>query len=129
MSEYVKEFKGATFTGGGQRPWSVKCDVALPYATQNELNGAEAETLVKNGCIAVAEGANMPTTLDGIAVFKKARILYAPGKAANAGGVAVSGLEMSQNSERRSWKEAELQQLLKDIMHGIHASCLEYGKT
>src|ERR1700742_3521597 len=90
MSEYVKEFKGATFTGGGQRPWSVKCDVALPCATQNELNGAEAETLVRNGCIAVSEGANMPTDLDGIAVFKKARILYAPGKAANAGGVAVS---------------------------------------
>lgn len=128
MSEYVKEFKGATFTGGGARPWGVKCDVALPCATQNELNGAEAEILVKNGCIAVSEGANMPTDLDGIAVFKKARILYAPGKAANAGGVAVSGLEMSQNSGRRSWKEEELQQLLKDIMHGIHSRCLEYGK-
>jgi glutamate dehydrogenase (NADP+) len=129
ISDYVKEFKNASFTGGGARPWSVKCDVALPCATQNELNGAEAEMLVKNGCMAVAEGANMPTNLDGIAVFKKARILYAPGKAANAGGVAVSGLEMSQNSERRSWKEAELQQLLKDIMHGIHSRCLEYGKT
>jgi glutamate dehydrogenase (NADP+) len=128
MSEYVKEFKGATFTGGGARPWGVKCDMALPCATQNELNGAEAETLVGNGCIAVSEGANMPTDLDGIAVFKKARILYAPGKAANAGGVAVSGLEMSQNSGRRSWKEEELQQLLKDIMHGIHSRCLEYGK-
>ncbi|HEY2007792.1 MAG TPA: NADP-specific glutamate dehydrogenase [Rhizomicrobium sp.] len=129
ISDYVKEFKSASFTGGGARPWGATCDVALPCATQNELDGADAETLVKNGCIAVAEGANMPTDLDGIAVFKKARILYAPGKAANAGGVAVSGLEMSQNSERRSWKEAELQQLLKDIMHGIHARCLEYGKT
>ncbi|HUE66389.1 MAG TPA: NADP-specific glutamate dehydrogenase [Rhizomicrobium sp.] len=128
ISDYVKEYKSASFTGGGARPWGVKCDVALPCATQNELNGADAELLVKNGCIAVAEGANMPTNLDGIAAFKKARILYAPGKAANAGGVAVSGLEMSQNSERRSWKEAELQQLLKDIMHGIHSRCLEYGK-
>src|ERR1700712_5104207 len=84
ISEYAKEFKGATFTGGGARPWGVKCDVALPCATQNELNGADAETLVKNGTIAVSEGANMPTDLDGIEVFKKARILYAPGKAANA---------------------------------------------
>ena len=84
-------------------------------------------TLVKNGCIAVSEGANMPTDLDGVHVFKEAKILYAPGKAANAGGVAVSGLEMSQNSARISWKEAELQQLLLDIMHGIHDSCLEYG--
>ncbi|MBW8709441.1 MAG: glutamate dehydrogenase [Alphaproteobacteria bacterium] len=128
MSEYVKEFKGASFTGGGARPWGVKCDVALPCATQNELNGADAETLVKNGCIAVSEGANMPTDLAGIAAFKKSRILYAPGKAANAGGVAVSGLEMAQNSGRRSWKAEELQQLLKDIMQGIHSRCLEYGK-
>src|SRR5579871_4602235 len=129
MSEYVKEFKGASFTGGGARPWSVKCDVALPCATQNELNGADAEMLVKNGCIAVSEGANMPTDLAGIAAFKKARILYAPGKAANAGGVAVSGLEMSQNSERRSWKESELQAMLVDIMQGIHDRCAEHGAT
>jgi len=129
MSEYVKEFKGATFTGGGARPWGVKCDVALPCATQNELNGADAATLVKNGCIAVSEGANMPTDLAGVKVFKDAKILYAPGKAANAGGVAVSGLEMSQNSGRRAWKEDELQALLLDIMANIHASCLEYGKT
>jgi glutamate dehydrogenase (NADP+) len=127
ISEYVKEFKGATFHGGGAKPWSVPCDVALPCATQNELNGAAAETLVKNGCKAVSEGANMPTDLDGVHVFKKAGILYAPGKAANAGGVAVSGLEMSQNSARISWKEAELQQLLKDIMAGIHSRCAEYG--
>jgi glutamate dehydrogenase (NADP+) len=129
MSEYVKEFKGSTFTGGGARPWGVKCDVALPCATQNELNGADAEMLVKNGTIAVSEGANMPTDLAGVKVFKDARILYAPGKAANAGGVAVSGLEMSQNSGRRAWKEEELQALLLDIMANIHASCLEYGKT
>jgi glutamate dehydrogenase (NADP+) len=126
ISDYVSEFTGATFHAG-QRPWGVECDVAVPCATQNELNGAEAETLVKNGCIAVSEGANMPTDLDGVHVFKRAQILYAPGKAANAGGVAVSGLEMSQNSARISWKEAELQQLLKDIMSGIHERCAEYG--
>jgi len=127
ISEYVAEYKGATFHGGGARPWGVECDVALPCATQNELNGKEAETLVANGAIAVSEGANMPTDLDGVHVFKKSGILYAPGKAANAGGVAVSGLEMSQNSARISWKEAELQQLLKDIMAGIHERCAEYG--
>jgi glutamate dehydrogenase (NADP+) len=126
ISEYVKEFKGATFHAG-QRPWSVPCDVALPCATQNELNGEEARTLVANGCIAVSEGANMPTDLDGVHVFKEARILYAPGKAANAGGVSVSGLEMSQNSERRAWKESELQAMLVDIMKGIHDNCAEYG--
>jgi glutamate dehydrogenase (NADP+) len=102
--------------------------VALPCATQNELNGDEARTLVKNGCIAVSEGANMPTNLEGVHVFKDAQILFAPGKAANAGGVAVSGLEMSQNSERRSWKESELQQMLRDIMDGIHDRCLDYGR-
>ena len=107
----------------------MKCDVALPCATQNELNGEDAKTLIANGCIAVAEGANMPTDLDGVHVFKGAKILFAPGKAANAGGVAVSGLEMSQNSARISWKEEELQQLLNDIMDGIHNSCVEYGGT
>jgi glutamate dehydrogenase (NADP+) len=127
ISEYVKEFTRATFHGDGARPWGVACDVAVPCATQNELNGAEAATLVANGCIAVSEGANMPTDLDGVHVFKKAGILYAPGKAANAGGVAVSGLEMSQNSARISWKEEELQKLLKDIMSGIHDRCAEYG--
>jgi glutamate dehydrogenase (NADP+) len=126
ISDYVKEYTGATFHAG-ERPWAVPCDVAVPCATQNELNGQEAQTLVANGCIAVSEGANMPTDLDGVHVFKKAQILYAPGKAANAGGVAVSGLEMSQNSARISWKEAELQQLLKDIMDGIHDRCAEYG--
>jgi glutamate dehydrogenase/leucine dehydrogenase len=94
----------------------LPCDVALPCATQNELLGEDAKLLVANGCRAVSEGANMPTDLDGVHIFKAAKLLYAPGKASNAGGVAVSGLEMSQNSERRSWKEDELQQMLKDIM-------------
>jgi glutamate dehydrogenase (NADP+) len=126
IKEYVTEFTGSVFVPG-KTPWGVPCDVALPCATQNELHGDDARALVANGCIAVAEGANMPTDLEGVHVFKAARILYAPGKAANAGGVAVSGLEMSQNSERRSWKESELQQLLLDIMEGIHTSCLTYG--
>jgi glutamate dehydrogenase (NADP+) len=129
ISEYVAEFKGAQFHGNGARPWGVPCDVAVPCATQNELNESEAAILVNNGCIAVAEGANMPTTLEGTHVFKKAKILFAPGKAANAGGVAVSGLEMSQNSARISWKEEELQRMLLDIMQGIHGRCLEYGGT
>ncbi len=127
ISEYVKEFKGASFTGGGARPWGVACDVALPCATQNELDGNDAKTLLANGCMAVSEGANMPTNLEGVHIFKAAKILYAPGKASNAGGVAVSGLEMSQNSARMSWKEADLQEMLLDIMKGIHASCAEYG--
>src|SRR3954468_19675406 len=126
ISDYAKEFTGATFHAG-KRPWGVPCDIALPCATQNELLGEDARTLVANGCTAVAEGANMPTDLEGVHVFKEARILYAPGKAANAGGVAVSGLEMSQNSARISWKEAELQQLLRGIMDGIHERCLEHG--
>jgi glutamate dehydrogenase (NADP+) len=126
ISDYAQEFTGATFHAG-QRPWIVPCDLAIPCATQNELNGQEAELLVRNGCIGVSEGANMPTDLDGVHVFKQAQILYAPGKAANAGGVAVSGLEMSQNSARISWKEDQLQQLLKDIMSGIHERCAEYG--
>jgi glutamate dehydrogenase (NADP+) len=105
----------------------VPCDVALPCATQNELLGEDAKALVANGCMAVAEGANMPTDLAGVHVFKAAKLLFAPGKAANAGGVAVSGLEMSQNSGRRSWSEAELQQMLKDIMAGIHRSCQTWG--
>jgi glutamate dehydrogenase (NADP+) len=126
ISEYADHFTGATFHEG-KTPWNVPCDVALPCATQNELLGADAEMLIKNGCIAVSEGANMPTDLAGVHVFKKAKILFAPGKAANAGGVAVSGLEMSQNSARISWKEEELQKLLLDIMAGIHTRCVEYG--
>jgi glutamate dehydrogenase (NADP+) len=126
IQDYCDAFSGATFHGD-RTPWHVPCDVALPCATQNEILGEDARTLVANGCMAVSEGANMPTDLDGVHVFKAARILYAPGKAANAGGVAVSGLEMSQNSARRSWREDELQQMLKDIMAGIHASCQAYG--
>ena len=122
ISEYANEFKGATFHAG-KTPWGVPCDVALPCATQNELLGDDARTLVANGCIAVSEGANMPTDLEGVHVFKEAQILYAPGKAANAGGVAVSGLEMSQNSARISWKESELQQLLQGH-HGRHPRAL-----
>ena len=128
ISEYVDQFKGATYHEG-KRPWGVPCDVALPCATQNELLGDDARELIKNGCIAVSEGANMPTNLEGVHVFKDAKILFAPGKAANAGGVAVSGLEMSQNSGRISWKTEQLQQLLVDIMDGIHGSCVEYGQT
>jgi glutamate dehydrogenase (NADP+) len=126
ISDYAREYSGAEFHAG-KRPWGVPCDIALPCATQNELNGAEARTLVANGCIAVSEGANMPTDLEGVEVFRHARILYAPGKAANAGGVAVSGLEMSQNSARMSWKEAELQAMLQTIMEDIHDRCVEYG--
>lgn len=127
IEEYVDAFPKASFHAG-KTPWGVPCDVALPCATQNELLGDDAKALVANGCMAVSEGANMPTNLEGVHVFKDARILFAPGKAANAGGVAVSGLEMSQNSERRSWKEAELQQMLLDIMEGIHERCLTYGR-
>jgi glutamate dehydrogenase (NADP+) len=126
ISQYADEFKGATFHAG-QRPWNVPCDVALPCATQNELLGDDARTLIANGCIAVSEGANMPTNLEGVHLFRAAKLLYAPGKASNAGGVAVSGLEMSQNSARISWKEEQLQQLLREIMDGIHMRCLEYG--
>ncbi|MFZ5718342.1 MAG: NADP-specific glutamate dehydrogenase [Pseudomonadota bacterium] len=126
ISDYAKEFKGAEFHVG-QTPWGVPCDLALPCATQNELLGDDADTLLRNGCIAVSEGANMPSNLDAVHKFKAAGILFAPGKAANAGGVAVSGLEMSQNSARISWKEEELQRLLVDIMKGIHDRCVEYG--
>ena len=128
IAEYAEAFKGAAYRPG-ERPWSVPCDLALPCATQNELGGDDARTLIANGCRAVCEGANMPTDLDGVHVFKQAGILYAPGKAANAGGVAVSGLEMSQNSAKISWREEELQHLLTDIMKGIHESCVEYGAT
>ncbi|MBT5226268.1 MAG: NADP-specific glutamate dehydrogenase [Proteobacteria bacterium] len=126
ISEYADEFKEASYHAG-ERPWNVPCALAAPCATQNELTGDDAEALVKNGCLAVSEGANMPTDLQGVEVFKKSGILFAPGKAANAGGVAVSGLEMSQNSARLSWSEEELQSLLTDIMKGIHSSCVEYG--
>jgi glutamate dehydrogenase (NADP+) len=113
----------------GQRPWGVKCDVALPCATQNEVNKAEAETLIKNGCFVVAEGANMPSEPDAIEVYLANKILYAPGKAANAGGVAVSGLEMSQNSMRYNWTREEVDGKLHNIMKDIHSSCLEASKA
>lgn len=112
----------------GQRPWSVPCDIALPCATQNELNGDEAKTLLANGVICVAEGANMPSTPEAVAAFHAAKILYAPGKASNAGGVATSGLEMSQNSLRLSWTRDEVDARLHGIMKSIHESCVEYGK-
>ena len=113
----------------GERPWGIKADIAFPSATQNEINEADAKALIKNGVIGVAEGANMPTTPEGIEVFQNAKILYAPGKASNAGGVATSGLEMSQNSLRLSWTREEVDEKLHNIMKSIHASCAKYGKT
>lgn len=113
----------------GQRPWSVKCDIALPCATQNELNGDEAKTLLANGVMCVAEGANMPSTPEAIEAFQSAGILYAPGKASNAGGVATSGLEMSQNSLRLSWTREEVDARLLQIMKSIHEACVKYGKN
>jgi len=112
----------------GARPWRVACDIALPCATQNELDEEDARALVANGCMCVAEGANMPSTLGALRVFAEAGILYAPGKAANAGGVAVSGLEMSQNAQRLAWSAAELDQRLQTIMRSIHATCVEHGE-
>jgi glutamate dehydrogenase (NADP+) len=126
ISEYADHFTSASYHEG-KRPWNVPCDLALPCATQNELNEEEAKELVANGVIAVSEGANMPTTLEGVHVFHDARIMYGPGKAANAGGVAVSGLEMSQNAERISWNHARLGEMLTDLMEGIHGKCVEYG--
>jgi glutamate dehydrogenase (NADP+) len=126
IKEYADEF-GCEFHAG-QRPWVVPCDVALPCATQNELNVAEAQVLLKNGCIAVSEGANMPSEQDAIDAFQAARILFAPSKAANAGGVAVSGLEMTQNSIRMSWSRDELNKQLRDIMTDIHGRCEKYGR-
>ena len=111
-----------------EKPWVIKCDIALPCATQNELNKTEAETLVSNGCICVSEGANMPSTPDAIEVFLNAKILFAPGKASNAGGVATSGLEMSQNSLRMNWTREEVDTKLKIIMNDIHSQCVEHGK-
>ncbi|WP_396591370.1 NADP-specific glutamate dehydrogenase [Allomuricauda sp. R78024] len=127
ISEYADKYSSAEFHKG-KTPWEVSCDVALPCATQNELNGDDAETLIKNGCIAVAEGANMPSTPEAIHAFHEAKILFAPGKASNAGGVATSGLEMSQNSLRISWTREEVDDRLKGIMEDIHDSCIEYGK-
>jgi len=126
IKECAKEFKCEYFEK--KKPWQVKCDVAFPSATQNEISGEDAKALVKNGCMAVGEGANMPTTPEGISVFQKAKILYAPGKASNAGGVATSGLEMTQNSMRLSWSREEVDRRLHEIMVAIHENCVRYGK-
>ena len=125
IKEYADQF-GCEFHSG--RPWGVKCDIALPCATQNELDYSEANLLVENGCICVAEGANMPSTPEAVEVFLNAKILFAPGKASNAGGVATSGLEMSQNSIRMNWTREEVDSKLKTIMNDIHSQCVEHGK-
>ena len=127
IKEYADHF-GAEYVAG-ERPWSVPCDIALPCATQNEIEKADAELLVKNGCKLVAEGANMPTSNEGISVFQKGGVNYAPGKASNAGGVATSGLEMSQNSLRYSWNRDEVDVKLKGIMKSIHESCVNHGAS
>ena len=125
IKEYAEKY-GCKYVEGG-RPWGESCTIALPSATQNELNGDDAEMLVKNGCFAVSEGANMPSTPEAIEVFLKNKILYAPGKAANAGGVSVSGLEMTQNSMKISWTKEEVDAKLKEIMYNIHEACVKYG--
>ena len=126
IHEYVTAYPKASFFAG-KRPWEVPCDIALPCATQNELEKRDAEALVKNGCFAVGEGANMPSTPEAIHVFTTNRVLFAPGKASNAGGVAVSGLEMAQNSLRYNWTREEVDERLKNIMIDIHKSCLQFG--
>ena len=126
ISEYATKYPTAKFIAG-KRPWDVKVDIALPCATQNELNGDEAKVLVANGCKCIAEGANMPSTPEAIAVFHAAKVLFSPGKASNAGGVATSGLEMSQNSLRLSWTAEEVDERLHGIMVSIHDACVKYG--
>ncbi len=125
IKEYADKFGCQFFEG--KRPWSIKCDIALPCATQNELNGEEAKMLIDNGCMCVSEGANMPSTPDAIEAFHNAKILFAPGKASNAGGVATSGLEMSQNSLRMNWTREEVDAKLHTIMNDIHLACVKYG--
>ena len=126
IREYAEQY-GVKYVAGA-KPWTEKADIALPSATQNEINEEAAKALVANGVIAVSEGANMPSTPGAIRVFQEAKILYAPGKAANAGGVSVSGLEMSQNSERLSWSSEEVDNKLHSIMENIHENCVKYGK-
>ncbi len=126
ISEYLEEYPNAKFHKG-KTPWNEKCDIALPCATQNELDGDDAKALLSNGCMCVSEGANMPSTKEAIAEFHKAKILFAPGKASNAGGVATSGLEMTQNSLRYKWTREEVDKKLKEIMADIHQSCIDYG--
>ena len=126
IREFAEEYECQYFEG--ERPWQrVACDIAMPSATQNEIDGDDARALIANGCIAVSEGANMPSTPEAIREFQKARILYAPGKAANAGGVSVSGLEMAQNSQKLSWSAEEVDRKLKEIMAEIHKQCVKYG--
>ncbi|MCH4551962.1 NADP-specific glutamate dehydrogenase [Aestuariibaculum lutulentum] len=127
ISEYVNVYPSAQFVEG-KTPWGVKCDIALPCATQNELHEEDAKVLLANGCICVSEGANMPSTKEAIVAFHEARILFAPGKASNAGGVATSGLEMTQNSLRFNWTREEVDKKLKEIMANIHDACITYGK-
>ncbi|MCM8569519.1 NADP-specific glutamate dehydrogenase [Gramella jeungdoensis] len=126
ISEYVDEYPSAKYHEG-ETPWGIKCDIALPCATQNELQEEDAKTLINNGCICVGEGANMPCTPEAIEVFHKEKILFSPGKASNAGGVATSGLEMSQNSMRYSWTAEDVDKKLHEIMNDIHEKCVEYG--
>ena len=126
ISEYVKKYSKAEFHSD-KNPWSIKCDIAIPCATQNELNLNDAKELLKNGCKTVGEGANMPCTADAINLFLKNKIQYAPGKASNAGGVAVSGLEMAQNSLKYTWSREVVDGKLKEIMSDIHSSCIKYG--
>jgi len=127
VKPYSYEFPNAQFHQG-KKPWEVKCDIALPCATQNELNGDDAKMLVANGCYCVCEGANMPSTPEAIEVFMENKILFAPGKAANAGGVATSGLEQSQNAMKLNWPADEVENKLHQIMINIHESCVKYGK-
>jgi len=127
LREYAEHFKGVELFEG-RRPWSVPCDIAIPTACENELDGEDAKMLLANGCTVVAEGANMPSTPEAVQAFQQARILYAPGKASNAGGVATSGLEMAQNAMHLSWTREEVDARLHGIMKGIHASCVQYGK-
>ncbi len=126
ISEFVDKYSSAKYHEG-KTPWDIKCDIALPCATQNELQEEDAKSLVDNGCICVGEGANMPCTPEAIEVFNKAKILFSPGKASNAGGVATSGLEMSQNSMRYSWTAEDVDKKLHEIMNDIHEKCVEYG--
>ncbi|QWG08562.1 NADP-specific glutamate dehydrogenase [Flammeovirga kamogawensis] len=127
LAEYVAKYEGSSYHEG-ERPWGIKADLAFPSATQNELDDKDAEKLMANGCILVCEGANMPSTIGAVKVFEKHKIMYGPGKAANAGGVAISGLEMTQNSMRLQWSFEEVDQKLQDIMKKIHKKCVKYGQ-
>ena len=127
IREYAERYPSAEFFEG-KKPWGIKADLAFPCATQNELHREDAQALVDNGVIAVAEGANMPSTLDAVHVFQKAKVLFGPAKAANAGGVAVSGLEQSQNALRLSWSREEVNERLEGIMRNIHTQCMEHGE-